>query len=190
MHDSIVRIARWSLSPLRLSPALQSGTAEGLLRSIGVIFVFIVVVGGCAWVETDETSYETYDDAVADGALEDGWWLPEFLPRSARSIIDRHNIDTNEIWVRFGFSKADIAHMAMFCEEIRRDEVVYPWPRSTRRVRWWPKDLRRESPAPEGHYTYYRCPRTSGYRKLHKPHFAFLAVSKDSSVAWYWGLSS
>ncbi|MCP5058506.1 MAG: hypothetical protein GY937_17525 [bacterium] len=49
-----------------------------------------------AWEHTIfDSEFESYESAEASGAVAGGW-VPEFLPRSATTIIERHDLDTNE----------------------------------------------------------------------------------------------
>lgn len=59
-------------------------------------FAFILAAlftAGCS--EEPEVRYADWDEANAEGAMTRGW-LPEWLPRSAENIRERHNIDTNQ----------------------------------------------------------------------------------------------
>ncbi|WP_372381789.1 hypothetical protein ACCQ12_11815 [Xanthomonas sp. NCPPB 1068] len=45
-------------------------------------------------------NYPTYKDALEDGAIEKGW-IPEFLPKSSTNIYENHDVDVNQIAVKF-----------------------------------------------------------------------------------------
>jgi hypothetical protein len=92
---------------------------------------------GCSDVK--ESAYATMQDARQAGAVDHGW-LPDFLPNSARSIREMHNIDTNQVWCTFEFSARDrptlqAALSPLTVVEIRGKEV-----RSAGKS-WWPAVL-------------------------------------------------
>ncbi len=74
-----------------------------------------------------------------------GGWVPRLLPPSAVDIRTQHNIDTNEVWVRFkvgtpNFSPADLGYRPM---------EPANWPtqvRQPRHANWWFKSLSDFSP--------------------------------------------
>jgi len=87
------------------------GCAWNLLR--GMVTLALVVVSGLVlafvlsavlmpsdWISV---KYDTYQDVLADDGIKRGW-IPEFLPERATRISDRHDIDTNELWIEFSFS--------------------------------------------------------------------------------------
>ena len=73
-----------------------------------VIMVIVGVGAFSTWLETPRAVYNSYDDAVRAGAVGPNMWIPEFLPKSASQIVERHNIDTNESSLTFQFSGSDL----------------------------------------------------------------------------------
>lgn len=64
----------------------------------------ILLGSGCT--DRIESAYASMDEAVAAGAVERGW-VPGFLPSSSTQIREIHDLDTNEVWLRFNYSRED-----------------------------------------------------------------------------------
>jgi len=58
----------------------------------------------------DANEYDTFADAVLDGAMQRGW-MPAALPESARDIRERHHLDTNEVFGVFAFNDDDLGSL-------------------------------------------------------------------------------
>jgi len=77
------------------------------------VFGIIVLIGllGIAILEYKcssviESYYMTYDEVLEAEAIGRGW-IPEFLPKSAKNIVEKHNIENNWGVVEFSFSNDD-----------------------------------------------------------------------------------
>lgn len=57
-----------------------------------LLFVLLLTMAAC---EVQTTRYDTVQMAREDRLFERGW-VPNVLPDSARSIVETHNLDTNE----------------------------------------------------------------------------------------------
>ena len=68
-----------------------------------VVFVLLGFVASYMWLENPKAKYASYDDAVRAWVVGPDKWIPEFLPKSASQIVERHNIDTNESLLTFQF---------------------------------------------------------------------------------------
>jgi hypothetical protein len=135
-----------------------------------------IVISGCRNLDTVESRYLNYKDALDSGAIGDGGWLPVFLPTSAMDIKEYHNIDTNEVWLAFLFSAEDMKTITDFCSSSSGSEV-----KLARRspANWWPQVLteQRNRDATESieNYTYSKC--VDG---------GFLAYVSEMNEAYYW----
>ena len=58
------------------------------------------------WNETFYVTYDTIEEARADGAFRRGW-LPEWLPEDAHTIHETHDLDTNVLAFSFSVLNAD-----------------------------------------------------------------------------------
>ena len=113
-----MRVARrWRAEHYRACGALAAPRAARSTRTLGVtlkyviaavLMIFAGTVAFFSWMENPTAVYESYNDAVRAGAVGPGMWIPEFLPKSASHIVERHNIDTNESSLDFRFSGSDL----------------------------------------------------------------------------------
>lgn len=62
--------------------------------------------------------YPKYEDAANDGAVKRGW-IPEIVPKTATEIHEHHNLDTNEVWIRFNVPSLESKR------ESKRDAACY-----------------------------------------------------------------
>jgi hypothetical protein len=83
------------------------------VKWINIIVFTILVILGFAFIydyETVDSYFEGYGEASRDGMLSSGW-IPQILPKSAKNINERRNIDTNETWVSSNFDPVDSARL-------------------------------------------------------------------------------
>jgi len=130
-----------------------------------------------------ETVYPTFADAVAGGVVAGGW-VPDLLPEGATDIRETHDLDTEEVWLRFTFAREALPGLVRQCTEVDALHVSYP--RATRRLSWWPDDLQRAAATPATPYRFYRCPSPDRYPGQTYKVAAFLALTDDDRAAWYW----
>lgn len=134
-----------------------------------------LLILGCERMEVVETTYPNFESAVNAKAMGDGKWVPGFLPPSATSIREVHNIDTNEVWLFFRLDSDDIPAMITFCKKIIERDVVFP---RQSPGNWWPHALTQHPEDPqkiESIYDYYRCtPR------------GVMAINQNKSEAHFW----
>lgn len=100
--------------------------------SIVLLIVVLLFVGGlaaCFPGETVEAAYSDFDQAAAAGAVERGW-IPEWLPKSAVNIREKHNLDSNAGIMRFSQELEFV--LPSGCEE--SSDV----PPATLDAEWWP----------------------------------------------------
>lgn len=64
--------------------------------------------------EQTKAEFETYDDLLKSGYIEKGW-LPDFLPKSSRNILETHNIDTNHVEASFEYTITDTQSVENGC---------------------------------------------------------------------------
>lgn len=151
---------------------------------LGIFLIFSVLVGGCSgeFSEMTTNQYADYKEAEVDGALQRGW-LPRNLPASAHGITETHNIDTNQIWVRFQFDRADIKSFLRQCAKAA-DLRLPSAARTKKMAAWWPEALTDKSGE--------QLPNTTqAYRCSKMPHAkskldAGMVLDTQAQTAWYW----
>jgi hypothetical protein len=139
--------------------------------------------------ETIDTSYKNIDEAMKHGAFEKGW-LPNILPRSSYEIYERHDLDTNTVWLRFKFDKRDINELIAQLEEIKQTEIErieFP----TIRVKWWPKNLSKDSFKQQPNLKIYKYDKIIEFSdKRQKTVPSFFVIDWNLNIAYYWQYSS
>jgi hypothetical protein len=149
-----------------------------------ILLVVVAMLAGC---ESRESRYPSVEAARADGAMQRGW-IPEFLPASAHDIRLSYDLDSNEIWLRFGYAPDSLAGMLVAFQK-EDPAITDDYPRMPRRGRWRPESLTRENTT-NSSATYdgvYWCDRTR-YSITGRADRArgFLVVEPAKDTAYYW----
>lgn len=111
------------------------------------LFAFLI-----QYVEVDDNYYKTLQAAERDGAVERGW-IPPILPASSKEIYERHDIDTNEVWIRFQFNTRGFPGFVSNLKRLNLLEIksLNLWGLrdsrwwQIRRPKWWPQALSQDS---------------------------------------------
>ena len=151
---------------------------------LSAFLIGTVITAGCSsdFVETTTNQYSNYKEAVEAGAIQRGW-LPQALPESANDIVETHNIDTNELWVKFKFAQADIKTFLSECE--KANDLRLPSAGRTKKLAtWWPETLTDKN----GMQLYNAM---QAYRCLEMPHAensfdAGMILDEKEKIVWYW----
>lgn len=152
-------------------------------RAAWFLCLMLVVLVGCrSGPEELESRYADLVAADDDGARGRGW-IPRFVPASARDIIERHNIETNEIWLTFRKDEKELGGIADRCEEIPAAEVLWP----ARVPDWWPETLRGEGGGEEARLLRCSVPHKMGGVRFRRVGYMSLSASGDQ--VWYWETS-
>lgn len=142
---------------------------DGALPTLAIL----LLIPGC-FEEEFETRYASLADARESI---DAGWIPRYLPASARDIRERHDIDTNEIWISFRYDPENSKWMEEACE--RADDLAGPYGSPA----WWPEPLTGAvGTGPDR--ALWICTRAIG--GVGKRHIGALAVEPTTGTAWYW----
>ena len=109
----------------------------------------------------------------------DAGWIPDFFPSSARDIRERHDIDSNEIWISFAFDPQDLSWIDTACEPA----ASLSGPR--RQPRWWPEALS-GNVSKASTLNLYACERFIPIGGAPKRYAGTLATEPTTGEAWYW----
>ena len=82
--------------------------------------VAIGILSGCS--EYESNTFESYVEAKESGIIGRGW-MPEFIPRSAYDIKERHKVDVAIIDVEFKFNPGDVVAFERSCS--MREPTTY-----------------------------------------------------------------
>ena len=135
-----------------------------------------LLVSACESMDSVETTYQDFESLTKAGAIGEGKWIPRFLPSSATKIREKHNLDTNEIWLTFHFNVSDQFPAGSTCRPKTSNEITCP-----RRSpgHWWPAALVQNSDhPPDGAFSFFHC--EDG---------ATLAINREKGEAFYWVLA-
>ena len=100
-----------------------------------LVAIAVGLLGWMDYTESPDLRFNTFADAVNEGFIGRGHWLPDQVPPSAREIRLAYDVDSNQRWVRFAFSLADSARVVDGMRAATRNEVIGRQPH--RRVPWW-----------------------------------------------------
>lgn len=107
----------WLVSMPRYSCPLLIWSVRCTMRSLLAIFALLALTG-CSDVVT--TRFATLADAKSQGAFARGW-LPPMLPYSARSIVERNDLDLNTGTGSFDY---DLPEKTDYIERLSRAGAV------------------------------------------------------------------
>jgi hypothetical protein len=135
---------------------------------ITAIAMLSVVVATAACGEVREVAYPSLADAVNDGAINRGW-VPAWLPKTARDLKEKHDLDTNSSILRFEYSEPAMWTPPKDCTQIGPREATKARLSSS----WWPSDVPPRSTVTHRH-AYFTCGRGT----------AFLALTSSEGLYW------
>lgn len=127
-------------------------------------------------------AYRDRNEASAAESFDQGW-LPAQLPASSVNILEAHNIDSGEVWIKVSLSGGDVAEFVERCN--LNFQQVLPNARRTRRAApWWPSSLMEGAgKGNEDVWQIYTCPKMNhGGTDF----TAGLAVAEASHEVFYW----
>lgn len=93
---------------------------KGLL-SVGLVLAALLALAALV-LEKWERPSSSFDSRDELAALIATGWVPDWIPSSAFDIEESHDIDTNEVWMRFRFSKVQAFYRSPLCQPLPVDE--------------------------------------------------------------------
>ena len=114
--------------------------AQASVTVRGALAALCLVAAACAGINVRTNSFATLAEAVAAGAVENGW-LPAGLPPGTREIRTAHVPGTNDCWGLFDFPESDREPLRALLQPqevpLAGRTVSVPG-----RIEWWPIALR------------------------------------------------
>jgi hypothetical protein len=132
------------------------------------------------------------DAARRDGAIERGW-IPDIIPESSSEIYERHNLDTNRVWIRFRFDNKDIRGLIDKIEEVHPDvidSIKFINPGS---VNWWNRSISKDTFGKKdisANLKIYKYEQVITYSGNQKKIRSFFVINSNSNIAYYWQYES
>lgn len=148
----------------RATPPTVGAVAAGLALSAAGL-----LVAGCS-PEQEESQYISLSAARIAGAVHEGW-IPEWLPKKAHNIKEKHDSERKTSIARFTFPASDPWSPPSSCPRVAAAGARAPSLTAT----WWPADVPPASAAAPRH-AYYAC---ADARE-------FLAVDFPGGEGFYW----
>ena len=71
--------------------------------------------------DTYKNHFADYEQMKASGLMEKGW-IPDYIPRSAIDINERHSLDTNEVNMSFKYNFTDAEKAVTGCMLLEKNE--------------------------------------------------------------------
>ena len=164
-----------------MSPTRHQGDlAAAYFRACRVALVgAVLLVVGCS--ERPVSEYPTFRAAERAGAVERGW-IPASLPVSAHALWEQHDLDTNQVFLRFELPASErpslldaLSLRALSDEEIRTLQTPQPWSHAV-----WFEALVQKAPANDGALD-ARVYAASGAVPT-----TFVAVDRTSDAVYLW----
>lgn len=121
------------------APRLDFARVRWRSRARSVVRLAVLFVAGCG-LDWKETSFQS-EEHLRGSAFADLGWIPKNLvPKGARDIREVHNIDTNEVWLRFDTGQARLGWPdGSWSRTAQLD--VFPASRRCRPRDWWSAEL-------------------------------------------------
>jgi len=104
------------------------------IKRILILITFYTATCACFFSDIQKNYYADFDAASSSGAIDRGW-IPEFLPRSASAIYEKHDLDTNDSILFFTINPGDVEFMQENCSPIENAEEP------DLGAKWWPDDI-------------------------------------------------
>ena len=83
--------------------------------------MLVIVLSACS--ERFTEYYLTYDEALKKGAIQRGW-IPEVIPKTATEIYEQHDLDTNQVWIRFSLPSIEKDKITTGLKKLTHDEIL------------------------------------------------------------------
>ena len=132
-----------------------------LLTISPIVFAIITLPFTCRYMEEPHRHFDLYTKE-----LHDGLWVPDIFPHDITDIHEQHNIDTNDIWLRFSLNSQTI-DMSNF-SSVQKSEITIKNPFY---ANWWFDQL-------PNHYKFYKGSYPIGT--------SVLARSTESNIVYWW----
>ena len=128
--------------------------------------------------ERETKYYQKYENATNDDAVKRGW-IPEIVPKTATEIHEQHDLDTNEVWIRFNVSREEKNRVTAGLKKLTDDEISKIKLKYPSKTSWWFEGLIQQSPSNDNALN-------SEVFLINCNGDGYLAVERDSERVYYW----
>ena len=110
---------------------------------ISVAFVFPVIY---QHIEQPHRKYGTYDQEIFVGN-----WIPDIFPKDITNIHEQHDVDTNEVWVKFNYGRLPPTEVLNSYTQVLPNDLSSLKLRKPLFASWWFDDVSTNSRLLQGH---------------------------------------
>ncbi|WP_049723848.1 hypothetical protein [Gilvimarinus polysaccharolyticus] len=139
-----------------------------------IIFLVLMTPLTCQILENPSRYFESYSPQIHNGN-----WIPNIFPNDISSIHETHNIDTNEVWLRFETNTLKVSTKNFV--KLASDEIINLKIRQPFMASWWFDGIIDQQPSNDTVLYANVYKGSCGTNKV-----AFLAVSKTSNINYWW----
>ena len=149
------------------------------MKIITIIFSLLIIVVlstrfACQYIEEPYRFYETHTDELYMGN-----WVPKIFPKDITNVHEQHDIDTNEVWVRFDKGAEPVSTHIM--KKLSNAEIYNLKLSKPFLASWWFDGLVEQRPANDA-ALYADVFRGSCGENME----SFLAISRTNTNVYWW----
>jgi len=150
---------------MRLSKSAVTSAIVGSLLLVPVLMLCLYILS-----EQPHRQFDTYTKV-----LHGGNWVPDIFPHDIVSIREQHDIDTNEVWLRFSLTESSFSPAQHEYREISKKQltnyrirkpIILFW-----RPNWWFEELVEDDKL----FVHDDYPETK----------SFVLISSNNTVYWW-----
>lgn len=145
---------------------------------LGIIIIVILLVVGIPFSFQYMEEPHSYFSAYTTD-LHNGLWVPNIFPKDIKEIHEQHDIDTNEVWLRFevGSKQIDLSNYSIL-SDLEKSNIII---RKPFMASWWFEGIIEQQPANDN----------ALYSNLYKGNCgesmaSYLAIPKTGATYYWW----
>ena len=150
-------------------------------RNAKSIFLCLFVLLAVSCSERSTAYYQRYEDAVKEGAVKRGW-IPVWVPTTATDIHEQHDLDTNNVWVRFTAPASEKTRITAGLKRLPDTEILRVKAPHPSRTDWWFEGLVQQSPANDNALNAEIYVVKCGENKV----VGYIALERTTEKVYYW----
>ncbi len=160
-----------------------------MTKLIIVIFIIILVSFTNCYNDIFNKYFVSYQEALQEGYVKNGGWLPEFLPSTSKNIFLQFNIDTNNMSMRFNIPDSSKNELLNKLKKITKEEKLFYYPAVS--VNWWDNEIKKAFLNRERNnnkYNFYKYEKKIIFADNHYEIYVYIvAINRFNSNIFIWG---
>lgn len=122
--------------------------------------------------------YPKYEDAASDSAVKRGW-IPEIVPKTATEIHEQHDLDTNDVWLRFNVPSLGKGKLSAGLKGLTDEEISKIKLKNPSKADWWFEGLIQQSPSNDNALN-------AEVFRVNCNGDGYLAIDRSTQRVYYW----